>query len=267
MNDVRAVCWEDLTWPEIPSALARVGHAVLWPFGATEQHGPHLGTGVDSYIARAVAEEVSARTRVPVLPVMPIGCSLGHSHKWPGTLSLRPTTLITIVAEVAEWLHAAGVRRLFLLNAHVTNHAPLRCGLEEVRFRFPEMSVALINAAEISTRTRDVFFADGPDWHANDAETSLMQVLRPEAARPELFEEADDPDRTLGLQFSHPVQHTSTNGVTGFPSRAASEKGAHLLEQMVSDLTQRVLAGCAEVPPLEAFKTQSLQSPQSRVAP
>jgi creatinine amidohydrolase len=255
-NEQAPVFWEDLTWREIPSALAAVGHAVLWPFGATEQHGPHLGLGVDTCIARAVAEAVSACTRVPVLPPLPIGCSLGHSRRWPGTLSLRPATLIAIVAEVGEWLHAAGVRRLFLLNAHVTNFAPLRCGLEEIRFRFPDLAVALINTAEISPRTQEVFFAEGADWHANAAETSLMLQLRPEATRPELFASADDPDRTPGLQFAHPVQHTSTNGVTGFPSRANARGGAELFANMVTDLTRRVLAGCAEDSPLGAPLTK-----------
>ena len=43
--------WSDLTWSEIPDVLAKCGHAAILPVGATEQHGPHLGTGVDFVIA------------------------------------------------------------------------------------------------------------------------------------------------------------------------------------------------------------------------
>ncbi len=39
--------WSDLTGPEIPAVLTQCGHAAILPVGATEQHGPHLGCGVD----------------------------------------------------------------------------------------------------------------------------------------------------------------------------------------------------------------------------
>jgi creatinine amidohydrolase len=244
------VRWEDLSSEEIPSVLARVGQAVLWPFGATEQHGPHLGLGVDTFIAQALCLEVSARTKVPVLPVLPVGCSLGHTKKWPGTLSLSPSTLIAMIAEIGGWLHATGVRRLFMVNAHVTNFAPLRCGLEELRFRFDDLQIALINTSEISPRVREIFFAEGADWHANAAETSLMLHLRPDIVRIGKLIEADDPDRTPGLQFAHRVDRTSRNGVTGFPSRASAADGSALFAAMVEDLTLRVTAGITETPPL-----------------
>lgn len=248
-ND-RPLVWEDLTWEEIPDVLHRARSAVLWPFGATEQHGPQLGLGVDTILASRLCAEVSALTAVPVLPTMPIGCSLGHTRRWPGTLSMSPRTLIAVVAEVGDWLYATGVRRLFLVNAHVTNHAPLRCALEELRFAHPDLMVALINTAEVSPRVRDWFFAEGPDWHANEAETSLMLYLHANGCRPERCPEADDPDRTLGLQFAHPVSHTSRNGVTGAPSRASLENGQKLFALMVEDLRQRILAGLQETPPL-----------------
>jgi creatinine amidohydrolase len=243
--------WEELTWEEVPEVLGGCGNSAIWPFGATEQHGPHLGLGVDTFIARHVCEAVGERTGVPVVPELAVGCSMGHSRKWPGTLSLRPATLIAIVREVGEWLYAAGVRRLFLVNSHVTNFAPLRCGLEELRFEFDDLQVALIGTAEISPRVRERFFSEGPDWHANAAETSLLLHLHPAAVRRERIPEADDPDRTPGLQFAHPVNRTSTNGVTGLPSLASREQGEELFRWMVEDLTARVNQGKSEMPPLK----------------
>ncbi len=250
MKTGRPVYWEDLTWSEVPAVLAASNASVLWPFGATEQHGPHLGLGTDTLIARAVCDKVSARTGVPVLPAMPVGCSLGHSRKWPGTLSLRPTTLISMVVEIGGWLHACGVRRLFMVNSHVTNFAPLRCALEELRYAHADLMVAVINTAETSERTRQMFFREGPDWHANAAETSLILAIRPDAVRANLAAASDDPDRTGGLQFAHPVNRTSSNGVTGSPSLATETEGRDLLEQMVADLADRIKAGLNEQPPL-----------------
>lgn len=247
-SEPQPIYWERLPWPEVAATLEACGQTVLWPFGATEQHGPHLGLGTDTVIARSLAEAVSAITRVPVLPTLPLGMSAGHSTKWPGTLSLRPSTLARIVSETGGWLYQAGVRRLILLNAHVTNAAPLRCGLEELRATYAELAVALIPTAEISPRVREIHFADGADWHANAAETSLMLHLDPKSVFHERIE--DDPDRTLGLEFAHPVNHTSTNGVTGRPSKGTAAQGAELFSWMVEDLSARVRRAMHETPPL-----------------
>lgn len=252
MMSNRPLLWSDLTWTEIPQILDACGHAVLFPLGATEQHGPHLGTGVDTGIAEAVCRAVSARLQVPVLPALAYGSSHGHSRRWPGTLSLSPRTLIAVLSEIGDWLVASRVRRLFFVSAHVTNFAPVRCALEELRARHDGLMVAVIPTCEISPRVREAFFADAADWHANAAETSLMLHLFPELVRSEATPTADDPDRTGGLQFAHPVNRTSTNGVTGSPSLGTREDGRQLFEWMVDDLAARVSAGLGETPPLPA---------------
>ena len=242
------VLWENLPWPEVPGALAASAHSVLWPLGATEQHGPHLALGTDTLIARAVAEAASARTGVPVLPALPIGLSSGHSRRWPGTLSLSPQTLSAIVAETGRWLRQAGVRRLILLNAHLTNFAPLRCGLEILRDEFDDWLIALWNTWDLSPEVRSRFTADGEDWHANDAETSLLLYLQPASVCWEKVE--DDPDRTGNLLFACRVDQTSRNGVTGAPSQATAQKGAQLFEQMVEALSSRLRLAMAQTAPL-----------------
>ena len=242
--------WNDLTWPEIPAVLAACGHAAILPVGATEQHGPHLGCGVDSVIAEELCLAVSEQTGVPMLPTLPYGCSLGHSRRWPGTLALTPTTLIELVKQIGDWAHASGVKRLFIVNAHVTNAAPLRCALEMLRAEHDALMVAVLNTATLSERVREFHSADAADWHANDAETSIMLAVAPEGVRPEKLHEADDPDRTCGCIFAHPVNRTSENGVTGRPSQASSEKGRQWFDWLAEDLAELVSRGTREEPPL-----------------
>ena len=253
--------WAELTWEEIGRLPAQGRDAAILPVGATEQHGPHLGTGMDSALAERLCVAVAARTRVPMLPLLPYGCSLGHSRRWPGTLALSPQTLIAVVTEIGDWLHASGFRRFFIVNTHVTNAAPLRCALEILRSRYDDLLVAVVNTATLSPRVARAFTADAADWHANAAETSLMLALAPPLVRPARIAGADDPDRTAGLVFAHPVNRTSRNGVTGRPSLARAAAGRRLFAWMVADLAGLVRRGLREKPPLTASYFQPTASP------
>ena len=246
----RPLLWEALTWEEIAS-LRRSGVGLcLLPVGATEQHGPHLGVGMDTCNATKLCQAVSSVTGVPVLPPLAYGCSLGHSRRWPGTLALQPQTLMNAVVEIFDWLQSAGFTRLLLVNGHVGNAAPLRCALEIIRSRWDDAMVGVCSVAEISPRVRAEFFADAEDWHANAAETSLMLAQAPELVRLDRLANSDDPDRTGGLVFAHPVNRTSKNGVTGFPSRATRNQGEILFQNMVEDLAAQVRSALTEQPPL-----------------
>jgi creatinine amidohydrolase len=243
--------WSQRTWAELPGDLAAAGAAAILPVGATEQHGPHMGCGMDAVLADRLCAAVAARIKVPALPTLPYGCSLGHSRRWPGTLSVTPITLIDFVKQLGDWAYYSGVRRLFIVNTHVTNAAPLRCALEMLRAAHDDLMVALFNSATLSPRVREIHHADGDDWHANDAETSLMLAVAPDMVRPDLLADADDPDRTAGLVFAHPVNRTSRNGTTGMPSRASAARGRQWFEWMVEDLSELIRRGMTETPPLD----------------
>jgi creatinine amidohydrolase len=242
--------WSNTTWAELPDVLAVAKHAALLPVGATEQHGPHLGCGVDTVIAEKVCAAVAKKTGIPMLPALPYGCSLGHSRRWPGTIALTPVLLIELVTAIGISAYHSGVRRLFIVNGHVGNAAPLRCALEMLRAEYDDLMVAVINTATLSNRVRQFHVADATDWHANDAETSLMLAIAPEAVRSDKLAEADDPDRTVSCVFAHPVNHTSSNGVTGKPSIATAAKGARWFDWLVEDLSELVRKGSMETPPL-----------------
>ena len=84
-----------------------------------------------------------------------------------------------------------------------------------------------------------------------DVGGSLMLALAPDMARPDRCVDADDPDRTDGCVFAHPVNRTSSNGVTGTPSLASPDKGEQLFAWMVEDLNALLQRGLNETPPLD----------------
>src|SRR5215831_16754508 len=106
--------------------------------GATEQHGTHMGCGMDALLSDRLCAAVAERTKVPMLPALPYGCSLGHSQRWPGTIAIQPTTLIDLVKQIGDGAYRSGVRRLFIVNTHVTNAAALRIGNASRRARRPD---------------------------------------------------------------------------------------------------------------------------------
>jgi creatinine amidohydrolase len=246
----RPIRWEELSWEHVAAIRDGGIDMAILPVGATEQHGRHLPTGVDTISAVAIAEGVSAATGIPVLPALSYGCSLGHSKKWPGTISLRPETLARIVVETAEWLLAAGFTRLLLLNGHVTNWAPLRCGLENIRADLPEMRIALRSVWELSAEVHGWYFADGgANWHANDAETSLMLALRPDLV--DMARAQDEPDRSTCCFFSYTVDKESLSGGVGKPSRATPELGRQILDACVASLSGQLVKALKERSPLD----------------
>jgi creatinine amidohydrolase len=242
--------WHNMSWAEIGELVQSGMDTAILPVGATEQHGPHMGCGMDAEIAGQLCRAVAEKTGAIVLPTLPYGCSIGHSQRWPGTVALQPKTMIDVVKDMGDWIYHSGFRRLFIVNGHVGNFAPLRCALEMLRAEHDDMMIALVNSGSISPRVKEQHFHDAQDWHANDAETSLMLALQPAMVRQDLLEESDDPDRTEECVFAHPVNKTSKNGVTGKPSLASAAKGNELFNWMVEDLAALVKRGMSEQSPL-----------------
>jgi creatinine amidohydrolase len=248
-SQAQPVLWEELSWEQITALQQNGMDMVILPVGATEQHSLHLPVGVDTFSAIAVAQGVSAQTGIPVLPALPYGCSLGHSKKWAGTISLRPETLSALVLEIAEWVCSAGFSRILLLNGHVTNWAPLRCGLENIRHRYPDLRIALRSIWEISPKVHEFYHHDAANFHANCAETSVMLALRPDLVQ--INKAMDEPDRSAGCFFAYTVNKESIHGGVGAPSKADLSFGQEILETCVTELSLQLKKALVEGMPLE----------------
>jgi creatinine amidohydrolase len=249
MQVMKPLLWAELTWEQIRDMQREGVDMVLFPVGSTEQHGPHLPLNVDTLCAEVVAHAVSSRTSVPVLPTLPFGCALGHTRHWPGTLSLSPSTLALVIREVLDDVVAYGFKRVLVMSGHVTNAAPLRCALEELRKSHPRLQIAQRHLCEVSPAVQRAYESDAQDWHANAAETALMLHLAPKLVHTDRI--FDDEDRTGNCVFSYTVPQTSKAGHTGTPSKATAQMGAELFEALVTDWTYLVKRALIEKPPLE----------------
>ncbi|MGE3619640.1 MAG: creatininase family protein [Acidimicrobiia bacterium] len=241
--------WGDSTTVELSSiGPSDVG---LLPVGATEQHGPHLPTSTDTVIAERLCRLAAASAPAVVLPPVAIGASYGHGYALPGTLAVSPEVLAGLVRSIVLWAHrTTGLSRFIVLNAHVGNGAALDVATDHLRLDHPEVRTAVRDWARLVPDLEPELSADGADWHANRAETSMMLALAPELVRTDRMAGADDPDRTADLVFRYTATSLSTNGVTGEPSTASVELGRRLVERTVAALADLVRRASTEEPPL-----------------
>jgi creatinine amidohydrolase len=89
--------------------------------GSCEQHA-YLSLLTDVKIPLALADAASEQTGVLVAPPLNFGSS-PYFLGYPGTLSLRTTTLLDLVEDLVRSAHRSGFRRLLVLNGHGGNDA------------------------------------------------------------------------------------------------------------------------------------------------
>jgi creatinine amidohydrolase len=244
---------DQLSWPEVRRQAARQGSTVLWPFGAIEQHGPHLPLGTDGLFADRVADAVLAGIAedLPIwrLPLQSLGFSPEHLG-FPGTLSLPPGLLIDLVVAVGRDLEAAGFQRLVLFNAHGGQIGLLEVAARQLRTAHPHLAVLpcfLWRGPEgISELIPEPERSQG--LHAGLAETSLMLHLAPEltgAERPcDGPGVGSAPPSGWSLEGKAPSawlsRELTQSGVIGDARGANGQLGKDLFDRLVQGWQQRL---------------------------
>jgi creatinine amidohydrolase len=242
--------WEELTSAQLTERLnADPDCVALIPVGATEQHGPHLPVGTDTIIATALADAAAGEVAV-VLPPLAFGSSFFHGTRLAGTIAFSGEETAAAAGLVAEACVDSGFRRVLFVNGHVGNAAALGIACDRFRREFPDLRIGVMQWWDLTPDIARRATEDAADWHANAAETSIMLVLRSELVDTDNLRDADDPDRTEGSVFRYGVQHVSTNGVTGYPSRATKSMGLDLWQDVVAAARDVVERAHREKPPL-----------------
>lgn len=128
---------EDLSWMDVEKYLEWDDRLMLVT-GACEQHG-YLSLLTDVKIPLALADAASKQTGVLVGPPLNFGAS-PYFLNYPGTLSLRLTTLLDTIEDLVRSAHNQGFRRFLLLNGHGGND-PVRSRLYELANQLPDLKI------------------------------------------------------------------------------------------------------------------------------
>jgi creatinine amidohydrolase len=174
---------EELGWPDVEEYLTNDDRLIL-VVGSTEQHGRHLIFGSDTWQPWEIATQVSDRTGVLLAPPVNYGMSLHHLG-FPGSLSLRPQTLTSVMLDLLESAYVHGFRRILVLNGHGGNSAPIRMAILEVLEELSGLQIRVgtwWDEPEVRAAFQECFPGEVPG-HAGALETSLVMAIRPDVVR------------------------------------------------------------------------------------
>lgn len=173
------------TWQDVETYL-KAANGVILPIGATEQHGPVGVIGTDAICAETIAWRLGEATGALVGPTLTVGMS-EHHMRFPGSMTLRPSTLIALVRDCVISLSAHGFRRFFFVNGHGGNLASLQAAFFEIYHEArvtnptdtPDLRCKAVNwwqGESVMALGRELFgAADGS--HASASEVAVTQFV------------------------------------------------------------------------------------------
>jgi creatinine amidohydrolase len=241
----------DLTYVDIREYL-KEKDTVLVPMASTEQHGPHLALYTDTITAIEISERISEQIGVLHTPPIWMGYSPQHMHgpgEGRGTITVRSSTLLSVMYDVARSLIHHGFNRIHFINGHGSNIKVVDPVLRKLRYEtgalisfvkpFMENYVGLMEGLMENPPE------ETPGWHASELETSQdmahnRALVRMERAEPTKAHIPDFLPRSFGKKdgmpdvefegykyFSFPMDHHEfiESGTIGNPMRATVEKG------------------------------------------
>ncbi len=241
-----------MTWEEVRD-LDRAKAVAILPTGALEAHGPHLPLGTDVIIAegmaRRAAEKLSARGYHAVL-LPPLEYTAAEfAAAFPGTVSLRPSTVTALVVDVASSLGRHGFPVLAIANAHLdpAHIASIEAALAARGDHLPRMVFPDVAKKPWAVRLTEEFRSGA--CHAGRYESSVVLAARPDLVREAIRRTLPANPRSLVTAIRSGQKSFEEaggpRGYFGYPADAGAEEGAHTIDALGSILEEAVLAGRA----------------------
>jgi len=173
------------SWPEIEVYL-KTSKAILIPIGSTEQHGPNGLIGTDCICPETIARRAGDEAGFLIGPTFNVG-QAQHHMGFPGTITLRPSTMIAGMTDWAGSLARHGFERLYWLNGHGGNISTINASFSEIYHAAPERKLRCVlrnwwELPGVSDLCKQLFPV-GEGHHATPSEVSLSYFAHPEAIK------------------------------------------------------------------------------------
>jgi len=172
---------EEMTWLEVDSYLATQGGIIL-PTGSIEQHGPIGLIGTDAICAREIAWRAGGQCGAIIAPELAYAPA-PFNMSFPGTVSLSVPIYTEVARQIMGGLAHHGFRKIYILNGHGANLAPLReasCGQDA------DIIIRSWWDFEQTNALRTKWYGDWEGMHATPSEIAITQHTHRVIEDPEL---------------------------------------------------------------------------------
>jgi len=232
------------TWREVESYLER-SRSIIIPIGSTEQHGPTGLIGTDAICPETVARGVGEAQGALVAPALSVGMAQHHLG-FPGSITLRPSTLIAVVCDVVNSLSRHGFTHFYFLNGHGGNIATVHAAFSELYAQAslgdaprerPALKCKLTNwwSGPGVKRLSSELFGAAEGSHATPSEVSLSYYAFPQAVKKAPLEPRRAPEGEI--RDAADYRRRFPDGRIGSdPSLASIAHGERLYRAAVDDI-------------------------------
>ncbi len=175
----------DCNWMQVEALLQGGENRAVLPLGSVEQHA-YLSLAVDALLAEQVSVDAAEPLGVPVFPPQAYGYTPTYMA-YPGTLTLKLSTLLAVLGDLVTSLHHHGFRRILIVNGHGGNSGAASL-LQELTAQLPDLQIRWHNWWS-APRTMGFVREQDPQashasWMENFALTRLAGVRLPTEPKP-----------------------------------------------------------------------------------
>ena len=236
------------TWLEVETYLEQ-SKGIILPIGSTEQHSPIGLIGTDAICAEAIARGVGEATHGLVAPTINVGMALHHTA-FPGSMSLRPSTMILMLRDYITCLAKSGFQKFLFINGHGGNVATMKAAFSETYAHLADLGIPGADRVQCQVsnwymcgsvyKLAKELYGDQEGSHATPSEVALTQYLYPEAVKQApLSEDVAKGHKIYGaidFRRRYPDGRMGSN-----PALATPEHGKQFYELAVKEISHSYL--------------------------
>ena len=221
--------------PVLRKLIKNKKQVAIIPIGSIEQHGPHLPISTDSDIVSEVAKKLADKKGYLLLPTITYGISFEHAPFF--NLSIRESTLRTVLIDLCTSLLENNIKTIFIINGHHGNLKAIKNIDEKIKTKLKNK----INVVPLSYW----HFMDRDFDHAGFVETSLMLAIsknvKMKVAKKGLITDkmTKKEINKIGKVANQSFPKATKNGIWGDPTKATKKDGIKILNEIIQNLSKK----------------------------
>ena len=221
--------------PNLRQSIKKKKQIAVIPIGSIEQHGPHLPISTDSDIVTEVAKKLSEKKGYLLLPTITCGVSFEHAPFF--NLSIKESTLRTVLMDLCMSLSDNNIKTIFIINGHHGNQKSIN-NIDVKLKKLPKNKLKVFPLSYWHFMKREFD-------HAGFVETSLMMAisknLKMKLAKKGLITDkmTKQEIKKIGKLANQSFPKATKNGIWGDPTKASKSEGKRILDEIIENLGKR----------------------------